>query len=300
VIIEPTVFILGAGASLAYGFPSGPDLVQDVCVELAPQYVDRVNAICACGPSAEHVERFRRDLFNSARTSIDAFIESRGDEYDLVGRLAIAQRLLRSEEDRRLNAGDDWYRAFFDAILGTSVEQFRRNSLKIITFNFDRSLERKLFLALSANYGNENAVTLIEHIPILHIHGQLGLPEWIPAWKGGPSRAYEPSEDPAVIRQCADQIRIVHHAVTDVVLHTAQTWIREAARVSFLGFSYHELNLKKLGMPQVRRGLSACDGTAYRMDPGPLSGVKLLVDGTVNLRNVNILDYIRSEPFLYQ
>ena len=57
----------------------------------------------------------------------------------------------------------------FSNILGNSREQFLCNNLKVITFNFDRSFERRLFLAVQTNYPGEDVPTLVAKIPILHV-----------------------------------------------------------------------------------------------------------------------------------
>jgi hypothetical protein len=296
VILEPTVFVLGAGASQIYGFPLGPALVEDICRDLVENA--RISVLHECGPSGEHIENFRSDLSDSERSSIDAFIESRAADYDEVGRMAIAQCLLKAEHEGHLRPKGDWCRVLFDAILGDSCDQFLRNRLKVITFNFDRSFERKLFLALNANYPGPDLPALVNSVPVLHIHGDLGGPSWLPST--GWARPYTQALDAATIRKCAAGIHIVHHRIDDSVISTAQQWIRDAARVCFLGFSCHELNLPKLGAPDLLRGRE-CQGTAFRIDAAPLSRVTRLLDGTVRLHSADtdILGFLSGATFLY-
>jgi hypothetical protein len=301
VILKPTVFVLGAGASQAYGFSLGEGLVEEVGGKLQAGQADAL-ALQECGPSVGHIEAFRRDLLNSSRSSIDAFIESRGQDYDEVGRLSIAQRVLRQEQELSLRPPHvDWYRQLLDAILGNSSEQFLRNCLKVITFNFDRSFERKLFLALEANYPQADLLQLVNSIPVLHVHGQLGAPGWLPNPSDGAwTRPYEPAIDAETIGRCAAQLHIVHHQVDDAVLETAKYWIGEAQRVCFLGFSYHELNLQKLGIPNSLRGKD-CQGTAFGITPGRLSRAQRLLDGTVGLHTTaTIMDYLSTASFLFE
>lgn len=108
--------------------------------------------LVSAGVAEEAIDAFRNDLLRSERTSIDAFIESRSEDYDYIGRLAIASQMLRREDESRLRPKNDWCPLFFDAVLGSGPEQFARNKAKVITFNFERSFERRLFLALRANY----------------------------------------------------------------------------------------------------------------------------------------------------
>src|SRR5205085_958335 len=70
-----------------------------------------------------------------------------------------------------------WYQYLLNVLLredGTA--HFQPNSLGIITFNYDRSLEAYLHYALQSRFrihGDEAAAVLSE-IPIIHVHGILG------------------------------------------------------------------------------------------------------------------------------
>jgi hypothetical protein len=300
-IRQPTVFVLGAGASLAYGFPSGARLVEEVLDAL--RNGSAIEALRGCGVSADRARQFGSDLRNSTRQSIDAFLESRQD-YDEVGRLVIAQRLLLQEREDglRLSPPGDWCATVFAAILGTSVNQFHQNALKVITFNFDRSFERKMYLALEANYPNDNPANLVRSVPVLHIHGRLGAPDWLPGGAEQYTRPYARNEEGGHVIACSKEIHIVHHSVEKSILSTAKDWLSSATRVCFLGFSYHELNLEKLDAPAVLAGKN-CAGTTFGIDPGPLSRVRTLL-GTAytggRFVEQRIEDFVRELDWLHE
>lgn len=112
-ITRPTVLILGAGASQAYGFPLGADLLRGITDALGGTGSESPAQVLAEASrrSLGDVERFRSELLRARRLSIDTFIESRREDYDVIGRCAIAQHLLRLESDDGLfpSLEKDWY-----------------------------------------------------------------------------------------------------------------------------------------------------------------------------------------------
>ena len=117
-ILEPTVFVLGAGASHQHGFPYGRGLVNKILADLKGADRERIIAAFAVvGVEEATVDRFRDDLQASERDSVDAFIEGRKEDYDLVGRLAISQHLLRREDETKFADDRDWCSRLFNAIL---------------------------------------------------------------------------------------------------------------------------------------------------------------------------------------
>src|SRR5690349_9753199 len=138
-INRDTVFILGAGASQAYGFPSGAKLVDDICKSLTTPNSKDVITIRQCsGHSADDVSRFVNSLRMSRLYSIDAFLQ-RDPSWSEIGKQAIAQQLLRYEKTSRLtpSAEDDWYRYLFNHLLPTRGEDLHNANLRIVTFNLD-------------------------------------------------------------------------------------------------------------------------------------------------------------------
>jgi hypothetical protein len=306
---RPTVLVLGAGASLPYGYPSGDDLRRQIATNLAKSegrgsYFRAVAD--AAGVSDDTVLEFSEGLLRSRRSSIDAFIESRAADYDLLGRCAIAGHLVPCEDDGNLfpTAGIDWYSPFLDAILGSSIEDFRRNALRIITFNFDRSFERALFLALQTNFKEVDLDEAVEVVPVLHIHGELGLPIWLQKYAGNrDARAYASPRlrTGGMLLEVANQIHIVHHPVEEPISAKAREWLGWADRIVFLGFSYHPLNLAKLGIPDSLQGTAQLNGTVYGMGMGQIRKAQRLTGSLVNFwkPQISILDVVQNEEWLY-
>ena len=124
------------------------------------------------------IEKFREALLFSGKNSIDSFLEHR-KEFIPIGKTAIAQELIKYEDPTQLFKVGDWYQYFYN-LLNASFEHFGNNKISIITFNYDRSLDHYLFTALHNSYGKteEECVSVMENIPIIHVHGQLGMLPW--------------------------------------------------------------------------------------------------------------------------
>ena len=107
--------------------------------------------------------------------------------------------------------------------------------------------------------------------------------------------------DPRVVRATAERMGIVHHPPNEDTTSLARDWLKWAERIFFLGFSYHELNLKKLGIPESVRG-KHIRGTRCGMGLGPLSRVKRLTDGVIGFEDegVDIMNVIDRYAWFYE
>jgi hypothetical protein len=149
------------------------------------------------------------------------------------------------------------------------------NRLTIVTFNFDRSFERALFRFLRANCADTEAKAreMMKSVPVHHLHGQLGLPEWLGVGEPGQQRTYSPDHiETDYLQVVARQIRILDEEVLDSTsLQLAVDALAEAEVICFLGFSYHPLNLLKLKLEQFAH--KDVRGTAYQLPNGPRQAV---------------------------
>ena len=93
-ITTPTVLVLGAGASVPYGFPSGLELLEQINGNL--EYLNHSwwNIIERLEVTREEVSYFLQELLFSGQPSVDAFLEHRS-EFLKVGKLVIALAIFR-------------------------------------------------------------------------------------------------------------------------------------------------------------------------------------------------------------
>ena len=204
-ITKQTVLILGAGASVPYGFPTGRSLLLQITDELAPGRATGLRQ--TLHPfSHEHTSEFIAELLASNQPSVDAFIENRPSFTD-IGKTAIAIKLIDCENQHTLTraANLQWYEHLWNQ-LGTRRQEFLNSKLSVITFNYDRSLEYSLFNSLRSAFGlsvDEASQDLRDTIPIIHVYGQLGLP----AFFDPDGRSYTSNSDEPNVKKAVSGIR---------------------------------------------------------------------------------------------
>jgi len=290
-IVKPTVFVLGAGASVPYGFPTGPELADEVCrhfEDMAPPghpFRDTEFSLALMGAFNDHgvsiplIQQFAPAFRLAGCDSLDEFVQPPGNRRFLnLVKAAIITTLLRREEDGRLTDANkreaDWFRYLFKHLRTEDYGSFFANKVKVITFNFDRSFERRLFLTLRAYYGigDDEATRLRGVIPVLHLHGKLGGEEWL-GERRPESRAYTTAASTAQKLALLDAIKIVHEELDPRDIATAQTWLREAQVICFLGFGFHRLTLSRLGVDQ-KLPLATIFGTTKGLSGPELRRIK--------------------------
>jgi hypothetical protein len=259
-IENPTVLILGAGASMDFGYPSGRDLKDKVVKMIAILNNDAYRSLQKLGFDEYLIKGFQEGLQRSGRPSVDAFLEHR-PEFIEVGKAAMAAELMGYENINALfPVGGSWYERLFQAI-NASFEELSSNRLSIVTFNYDRSLDVYLFEAIKNAYGKktEEVSDVLKSIPILHVHGKLGpLP-----WESDNGREYRSSYDPLDIKQAADNICIItEDHETKKEFSDAKKLISSSNRLIFIGFGYHSQNIERLGI-DIHSGQLSIFGSAY-------------------------------------
>jgi SIR2-like domain len=300
-----TVLVLGAGASQPYGFPLGGALVDQICGEILQPDSTLTSRLRQRGVSREHCHKFAKALRGARPYSIDAFLEMR-PEFENVGKLSIADVLLRAENQRTLSAAPqsvDWYRYLLNNVLVLrSRDHYRAQAqrLTIITFNFDRSFERALFLSLRDAFGmtDEEARNRALEIEVHHIHGQLGEPSWLKPESDDATRFghHAGNVGPAMVK-AARSIKIVSEDVKSrAVLEHATGALGRARHVYFLGFGFDLRNLSKLQIPgSVNVNSPTIRGTIFGFLPGESATIpKRFEPPGIHIYPLDVITFLRS------
>ncbi len=250
-LTHPTVFVLGAGASEPYGFPTGPQLLRNLLLTLhradRGAYVSAFECLLHLGYSEEKIAQFRDALAASGRTSVDAFLEHRPEFMD-IGKVAMAAELIPCEKHNRLfgvdvAANEHWYQVLFNK-LSTDFDHWGKNDVAFLTFNYDRSLEYYLITAIRNAYGKSfaEAVKIVEALRFIHLYGDLGqlTEEDAARWR------VNDTLNPVVAAAAAKRIHIIHSATGDEKFAVARHFINRARVICFIGFSFHPVNVGRL------------------------------------------------------
>jgi hypothetical protein len=303
-IHRPTVFVLGAGASMAYGFPSGSELGTEIAEALDSQTSVLYKRLFDNGIDREQLNAFPRLFRESSRDSVDGFLQSRTEFRDM-GKMAMVLTVgVREIEKNLFPKEDDWLKYLLGRMTGGIPHEFASNQLRIITFNFDRSFERRLFLAVQANYnlGAKDARDLCKCVPILHMHGDLGPPSWEDD-QAPLARPYEPFPDMAAGRlaEYVKRIRIVHDEIEESTIKQAQTWLQEAEQVCFLGFGYLQQNLDRLKARALgATGKPLVAGTFFGLMSGEVSSIRSEFANRIQEFDCDALTFLRKSSFIHQ
>ena len=272
-ITKKTVLVLGAGASMPYGFPSGRDLKDKICNMLSSPSDSSFEPLARMGFGENYLMIFAQALSRSGQPSVDAFLEHQPDFVEL-GKVVTAWSLLPYERthslfdewrEKRLSVNinqNDWYELLFNELIeDVEFESFAdKNELSVITFNYDRSLEHYLFTALWNSFPTrvEMCAEKVNSIPIVHVHGCLGRLDWqtgssdiVPydVWEG------ESAQKISAVTNASNSIKIIHEAPdNDPDFIRARELLSSATVVYFLGFGFHPANCQRLKIGSITNG----------------------------------------------
>jgi hypothetical protein len=288
----PTVFVLGAGSSVPYGFPTGIELSKTIVQGL------RNGPLLAGLRDIGDIEtqtllHFREEFYESGKNSVDAFLEHREDLME-IGKLVTAFALIEKEVLEELfTFTESWLRELYNR-LNSTFDEFGSNKVSFVTFNYDRSVENFFFRALSKSYNAAaNDVTaLMSKIPIVHLHGRLGFLPW---QSEGESRPYNHQVTADALRIAAKNIKIIHEDITDGRdgdFAAAKKLLAEADQIILMGFGYNSTNVERLGIRDLpdHKMIGTCVGLGAKGE----AAVKEITGGKVQLIGGDCTHFVRE------
>lgn len=315
-----TVFVVGAGASCEAGLPSGQELLMKIADSLREGNRSglpssyRLQQAIARYNSETHGTRWQ-EIFVACGTicdaaplslSIDNFLDAhRGNKaIEVCGKLAIAESILDAERNSKLfvkpqhHSKSDhahlvgtWYPKLFqllsEGVDRDDLDDFFEN-VAFVIFNYDRCVEHFLCEALRTYYAlsPEDAQHLVGRARFFHPYGTVGPLQWQDGM--GISLGAEVNGDKLL--NISGGLRTFTERIEDEeALAAIKGATLEAEMVVFLGFAFHEQNMKLLELFDCRHVFA----TAYRMsdsDCGVVSDeIRALsrgpTDFTIEIRN---------------
>lgn len=254
-IKEHTVFVLGAGASMPYGFPSGLQLRSEIItgfiekIQRMKEFENTRNNLDLIPKMVSFINTFNK----SSIVSIDLFL-SRNPEFEVIGKMAIAISILVHERENYFNEnsinsiGGDWYSFIFNKLTEglynkDDGNKINDNNVSFITFNYDRSFEYYMNESLYNSFSmfrEENSIKQFNFkLPIHHVYGSLGSIDTI---------AYGLNKLDVQNHLIKDYIKDLKTIYQErkIVSHDILSLIHKAERVFFLGFSFLPENLEIL------------------------------------------------------
>lgn len=242
-IANKTTLIVGSGASVALEYPTGAQLREWI---IGGNWISH--------DLSEGTKRMQQQLSWRLRLSlipsIDAFLaEDANVDLRDWGIVCIAGALLPCEA-RKKEHPPEWLRLVFNAIRGKKSAE-RAHRLKIVTFNYDLSIEYFLFHAFRGAFKldmSQAKAQLDESVEIIHVYGQLGQISEL-----GGDREYGSEDYERDITKASKGLKIIGRAPDDEMFKRAHEVIREAEFLAILGFGYDETNVANLKLVELAK-----------------------------------------------
>ncbi|MBI5024717.1 MAG: hypothetical protein HZC18_06945 [Candidatus Omnitrophica bacterium] len=274
------VFVLGAGTSRDFGFPSGIELMKEIhsswehpdeiAINNYVNIMEKLKKEFRSHPNRIAVEKIKKLSYRFYLSGADSdFLSQCKDEVDLqFGRLTILNAILKKEQKTK-QFGDgtlfkweeNWLRVLFgEEFRFENVEQLKKKleteQFYFVIFNYDRCVEHFLYTAIQNYYDlkGEDTKDIINKMRFYHVYGQLAPLEWQP--EGNPIRfgdAFEGVFDD--LYRFVPNIKIVNEDRGDVedIRHKIGAQIRDAGKVYILGFGFQDPNWKLLGIDEYKK-----------------------------------------------
>lgn len=280
---------------MPFGFPSGAGLKTKIVELLGNRNGTLWSISIDLGFSPERIDAFQDALKHSGKRSVDAFLEHRAEFVDL-GKVATAYVIMSCELKDQVFADrkENWYQYFFNK-LNVEFDDFGKNHVSVITFNYDRSLEFYLVTALQNSYGKirTDCLAKLTALPMVHLYGDLGtLPT---ATDRG--AAFGAGLNHQTVRKGAEGIRIIHEPTTEATFQEAYKLLDEAERIVFVGFGYDPTNMDRL-FKGVQARTARVVGSAMGFTRSELNFVQSSF-ARLSMRNVELEDlYSEALEFL--
>lgn len=290
-ITDKTVFILGAGASRPYGFPSASELRRDIIIDFPEMYkrsfAEQNNLDLSKVDLHPDFERVINTFNKSSTKSIDLFL-SRNKQFYNIGKIIIAYLIASYESKSKFREEIeapqfDWYMHIYDLLTKhisdpeKLISFFENNNVSFVTFNYDRSLEQFLYESFFNSFSTKRneIAKLFSNIKILHVYGKIAKLPWENEY---PRLEYGSPNYFGNLDELAKSINIVFEERTDD-LSEAKQLISDAQRIFFLGFGYADENLDALDFNSLIHQGSRIYGTGLGLTDSERRKVELKLRG---------------------
>lgn len=289
-IDKKTIFVLGAGASCPYGYPSGTRLRELICLDQGfwRSYNEYLKSKETDQNKRENrlreVNHFRQNFEKSGNKSIDVFMAN-NSKLAPIGKYIIAYEVFRAErrslfgerakwaqEEREMPTnsrpirreyilgtadfqGGDWYFYIYNRLIEglegkDTLPDLSNGNLAFITFNYDRSLEQFFYEALRNSFTQVSEDKIVQSLKQLKILHVYGQIALL-KWQNPEDYVdYKPQIDESSLERAAENIRTIYEEKQNPELAEAQNLLKQAERIFFLGFGYAPENMEILRLPE--------------------------------------------------
>lgn len=304
-----TVFVLGAGASVPYGLPTGLQLTRDVLSRCREgTFSEKVlEALDDSNSNLSTIREMGRRIRACMPITIDAWVGASSDsqKFSRLAKAMIAGVLLLCEARQRARTlpsskrDSDWLGTLLN---GACCNLGEPAPIRMITFNFDRLVEWRAMEFYAGLLGDKHQVyELANSVAPLHVSGRLGLLDWEPEWSAQRGVDFQERDDASLqvedLRKATAQIQFVFEDRAKSDLNDARLMISTAPLVVFLGFGFHPKNLDALD-PRGNRHVRFV-GTAMDRTSAEMREIEADCGRQIDLKQCDALTLLRTERGLH-
>ncbi len=281
---EKTAFVIGAGAGVEIGMPTGATLIDEISKRVNVTYeagqlkTGALEVVEALRIAAKREEIEPNKLFAAGRSistgarqmrSIDSYIHahSHDEAMKICGKIAIVDTILRHEarcavfmdttkhplkfRDSK-KAADSWLDEFMHlvtrgVILEKNLDEIFDN-VAVINFNYDRCFEQFVCKSLMDTFGipvGRAGGLISRKLMLHHPYGKIAPLPWQTQNNDGVALGGDPYGEQDDIAQYAKNIRTFNEEVDkSAELQVIQQFLVDAKRIVFLGFHFHPQNVE--------------------------------------------------------
>jgi hypothetical protein len=261
-----TTLILGAGASVEYGLPTGEKLIEDI-INLSKGPFRKSNWLrdgLGLGKNTfwkeeiNDINQFHREIVDFAPVSIDRFLTLNQSNPKIVqiGKKLITHVVARSQSSYQ----NGWYKYLLDQLVKDSSPEAileRLKSLNVITFNYDLTLEEFLHnsiqsLARTTGYEYTAVIDCILS-RIIHVYGAIfdfSDNRDLSRFRGWDAEVPDSYFVKSIYN---NDIRVIGEERSKDQLHLKriQERVWDADRIYILGFGFDEVNVSIAGLDRL-------------------------------------------------
>ncbi len=302
-IDKRTVFVLGAGASCPYGYPSGAELRRLILYNAGSNYGGLLDSYRNFKSSdldtnkkntrLQQIKQFI-ETFKGADKSIDIFIAN-NPTYAPIGKYIIAFEMFRAEKEscfreeiqparehlenhdnrkyvlgRAGFKGGNWYSYLFqritDGLVGRdALPDFSNENISFITFNYDRSIEYILYDSLRCLHSEVAEEKITQTLKQLIILHVYGQIAPLKWQNPDDYIDYKQNINESLLERSSNNIRTIYEEKENPELIEAKNLLQQAEQIFFLGFGFNKENMEVLGLPELIQPRCQVYGTAFNM-----------------------------------
>ncbi len=299
------VFIIGAGASVPYGFPDGFELIQKLRGlkyndELIRKLYKTKDAISEreLSPSGiidmrvSVISKWESRIKESVILTIDQFLKNHKDEKDFYefGKIIIANLILEYEAmakipNKKRGGLDsiDWIQYLLTEIDTSEDWESKLLNSSFISYNYDRVLEIFIqnYLRVDKNLTPDEAAEFIKNMNIYHINGYIGDLQTV---------TFGRTEN-LNLPEIANSFRTVWDQSSEYpILNEAKEKIIESEKIYILGTSFIKENFEVIGLTN-ETGIAdkkEIHATGYKLSKYQIRrAISMIGEGSISDRDEN-------------